>query len=83
MRNIFKIVLGALALGALLPLATTAQTKSAKRGLCWDENKQSLSNGPIEKMLPGVSWVYNWGVCPAKEVSLLNSPDGMDYYPMC
>ena len=68
---------------ALLPPAILAQTKSAKRGMCWDEKTQSLTYEPVEKMLPGVSWIYNWGVCPARNVSDLGKEGGIDFVPMC
>lgn len=42
-----------------------AQSKSAKRGIGWDEKTQKLSDAPIDKMLPGISWLYNWGPTPS------------------
>ena len=39
----------------------TAQIKSPKRGIGWNEKTQKLSNAPIDKLLPGVSWIYTWG----------------------
>lgn len=42
----------------------TAQIKSPKRGIGWDEKTQKLSNAPIDKLLPGVSWIYTWGENP-------------------
>lgn len=83
MRKIFSNNLtGALILAAL-PLLATAQTRSAKRGVCWDENTQSMTDAPIEKMMPGVAWIYNWGVCPARELTKVGVEGGMDYAPMC
>jgi len=61
-----------------------AQQRSAKRGMCWDESTQPLTDAPISKMAPGVSWYYNWGQTPqAASVTLIGTPDGIDFVPMC
>lgn len=67
----------------VLPLVATAQKKSAKRGICWDENTQSITEAPVRKMLPGLSWIYNWGVSPARNLPILGTEGGMDFVPMC
>ena len=60
-----------------------AQQRSAKRGMCWDENNQPLTDAPLQKMAPGVSWIYNWGISPQGPATLLNVPDGIVFAPMC
>lgn len=67
----------------LVSMPALAQQKSAKRGIGWDEKTQSITNTPIEKMLPGVSWLYNWGAKPTGNATNLGTPDGMDFAPMC
>lgn len=58
-----------------------AQQRSAKRGVCWDEKTQALTAAPIEKMSPGVAWLYNWGATPT------GTPDNLGtsiaFVPMC
>lgn len=83
MNKTFIIRIAAvLMMSAALPSVATAQTKSAKRGVCWDENTQSMTDAPLEKMLPGISWIYNWGVCPARQLTKVGIEGGMDFAPM-
>ena len=56
------------------------QQRSDKRGVCWDEKSQQLSDAPIAKMAPGVAWIYNWGVAPTGSSSLLGTE--MSFLPM-
>ena len=64
--------------------AALAQQRSVKRGMCWDESTQPLTDAPISKMAPGVSWYYNWGQTPqAASVTLIGTTDGIDFVPMC
>lgn len=65
------------------PTSGTAQAKSAKRGIGWDEKSQKLTDAPINKMLPGISWIYNWGASPSGNASNLGTDDGMAFVPMC
>lgn len=60
-----------------------AQTKSVKRGIGWDEKGLKLSDAPIDKMLPGISWLYNWGPTPSGSAANLGTDDGMAFVPMC
>ena len=65
-------------------LVLFAQTRSTKRGMCWDEKTQVLSNTPIEKMAPGVSWIYNWGVAPTGSATNIGQGEGkIAFLPMC
>lgn len=65
-------------------LVLFAQTRSTKRGMCWDEKTQALSNTPIEKMAPGVSWIYNWGVAPTGSATNIGQGEGkIAFLPMC
>lgn len=64
-------------------MTALAQQKSAKRGIGWDEKTQHITNAPIEKMLPGVSWFYNWGATPTGNATNLGTADGMGFAPMC
>ena len=65
-------------------LALFAQTRSAKRGMSWDEKTQALTNAPINKMAPGVSWIYNWAVAPSGSATNIGQGDGkMAFLPMC
>lgn len=61
---------------AILSTAT-AQIKSPKRGIGWDEKTQKLSNAPIDKLLPGVSWIYTWGETPQGTADNLRDDDGI------
>lgn len=64
-------------------LVTSAMTaRSPKRGICWDEKTQKLTNAPINKMLPGVSWLYTWGEKPLGNPSKLATRDGIAFMPM-
>ena len=69
----------------LVSLTTAlAQQRSAKRGVCWDEGNQKLTDAPASKMVPGVSWYYNWGQTPqAAGTTLIGTEDGIAYLPMC
>lgn len=52
--------------------------------MCWDEKTQALSNTPIEKMAPGVSWIYNWGVAPTGSATNIGQGEGkIAFLPMC
>ena len=64
-------------------LSVNAQTRSPKRGIGWDEKEQKITDAPIEKMLPGISWFYNWGPAPTGNASNLGTADGMGFAPMC
>lgn len=67
-------------LAALLPFAISA--RSPKRGIGWDEKTQKLSDAPVDKMLPGVSWIYTWGETPQGTASHLGTDAGMAFVPM-
>lgn len=61
-----------------------AQQRSAKRGMCWDEKTQPMTDAPIRKMAPGVSWYYNWGVAPTGNPTMIGTGDNqMAFLPMC
>lgn len=60
-----------------------AQQRSAKRGIGWDEQNLSLSTSVVEKMAPGIRWVYNWGVAPRNTEAGLGPDEAMDFLPMC
>ena len=71
---------------ALFVSATTAfaQQRSAKRGMGWDEANQQLTNAPLQKMAPGVSWIYNWGQTVQGSPTVIGQGDGkIAYAPMC
>ena len=52
--------------------------------MCWDEKTQALTNAPINKMAPGVSWIYNWAVAPTGSATNIGQGDGkMAFLPMC
>ncbi|MGN0225691.1 MAG: glycosyl hydrolase [Prevotella sp.] len=58
------------------------QQRSAKRGVCWDEKTQVLSSMPMEKMAPGISWLYTWGEAEKNaDYSIYDS--NMAFLPMC
>lgn len=59
------------------------QTRSGKRGIGWDEKNQRITDAPVDKMLPGVSWIYNWGPAPTGSAGNLGTADGMNFVPMC
>lgn len=63
--------------------SVSAQTKSPKRGVGWDEANHRITNAPIEKMLLGVSWLYNWGPAQSGDATNLGTADGMGFAPMC
>ena len=71
----FKAII-ACCLLAIMATAT-AQIKSPKRGIGWDEKTQKLSNAPIDKLLPGVSWIYTWGENPQGVADNLGNEDGI------
>lgn len=61
-----------------------AQQRSVKRGMCWDEKTQPMTDTPIQKMAPGVSWYYNWGVAPTGNATMIGTGlDQMAFLPMC
>lgn len=76
-----KLISTILILTAAIP--ALAQEKSTKRGIGWDEKTQPITNAPVEKMLPGVTWMYNWGPAPKGNASNVGTADGMDFAPMC
>lgn len=75
---------GAVMACCLLAAMTTAsaQVKSPKRGVCWDEKTQKLSDAPVNKMLPGVSWIYTWGEAPQGSAENLGIEEGIVFAPM-
>ena len=64
-------------------LPVLAQQRSAKRGMSWDEKSQRLSSAPVEKMAPGVAWVYTWGATPQSAPDNLGPGKAMEFVPMC
>lgn len=68
----------------LMAAATTAfaQAKSPKRGICWDEKTQKFSDAPIDRMLPGISWIYTWGEAPQGSAANLGNDNGIAFAPM-
>ncbi len=76
MRHTFLI----LSLSALA-LCGYAQERSAKRGLCWDENNLSMNDTQLSLLSPGVSWVYNWGTAPKADPTTFANGD-MVFLPM-
>ena len=74
-----------LLLGVLVTFTTAlAQQRSAKRGICWDEGNQKLTDAPVSKMAPGISWIYNWGQSLQGDASNIGAGDGkMVLLPMC
>ena len=70
-------------LSLLMAIPVLAQHKSAKRGIGWDEKTRSVTDAPVDKMLPGVSWMYNWGPAPNGTAANLGTADGMHFAPMC
>ena len=77
MRIVFRLLVLVL---LLVDVPALAQQRSAKRGICWDDKNLQLTDATIQKMSPGVSWVYNWGVAPTANPSLLGSE--MSFLPM-
>lgn len=71
------------AFGILAGLGASAQTRSEKRGLGWDEKTQTLTDTPLEALKPGISWIYNWGATPGGNASILGAADGLGFAPMC
>lgn len=67
-------------LAAFVP--ATAQQKSEKRGVCWDEKTQQFSDAPVDRMVPGVSWIYTWGEAPRGTAANLDAEGGIDFAPM-
>lgn len=59
-----------------------AQRRSPKRGVCWDEKTQRLSDATVDKMLPGISWIYTWGECPQGNAAYLGDDEGIVFAPM-
>ena len=77
MRNVFRVIV----LFMLVNSPVLAQQRSAKRGVCWDEKTQALTATPIEKMAPGIAWLYNWGEAPTGTPANLGTE--MAFLPMC
>lgn len=64
----------------LLVLPVVAQKKSYKRGV--GENNLSHVE-EVDALAPGVSWYYNWGTNPARQVADSVRPGGkMEFIPM-
>ena len=59
-----------------------AQQRSAKRGVCWDEKTQTLTDATLSKMSPGIAWLYTWGETPVGQTSLLDADGGIAFLPM-
>lgn len=59
-----------------------AQGRSPKRGVCWDEKTQRLSDATVDKMLPGISWIYTWGESPQGHAAHLGDDEGIVFAPM-
>lgn len=77
-----KALMTVLAIG--LALCGTAQSRSVKRGVCWDEKTQPLSREAADKLASGVSWVYNWGPTPRDVGSAAVGPgQRVAFVPMC
>lgn len=72
--NIKSIILGG---SALMLVASIGQAKSFKRGV--SEN-QFQYKAQLKVLEPGVSWYYNWGNAPGRNVA---SEEYMEYIPMC
>ncbi len=71
-------------LGFVLSTATTlAQHRSAKRGVGWDEKQQPLTTAPIDKMSPGITWLYNWGLTPQGSANNIGPQQDIEFVPMC
>lgn len=70
-------------LSLLVAVPVLAQERSAKRGIGWDEKTQAISESPVSKMAPGVSWIYNWGTKPRNAVANLGPKGDMEFVPMC
>lgn len=70
-------------LSILVAVPGLAQQKSAKRGIGWDEKSQRVSEAAVSKMLPGISWLYNWGPAPNGTADNLGTTEGMLFVPMC
>ncbi|MGI6242305.1 MAG: glycosyl hydrolase [Prevotella sp.] len=66
----------------LLPLPLSAQQKSGKRGVCWDEKTLSFTEASMQRLAPGVSWMYNWGVTP-RNPSVVGPGREVEFAPMC
>lgn len=77
-----KSILTVFALALAFP--TLAQQKSAKRGVCWDEKTQALTEATVQRLAPGVSWVYNWGTSPVNTTAPVVGPGmSVEFAPMC
>lgn len=77
MRKVLYILLM-----VILSLPLSAQQKSGKRGVCWDEKTLSFSESPMQLLAPGVSWLYNWGTTP-KNPSVVGPGHDIEFAPMC
>lgn len=78
MRKALKI--SVVLLFFVLPLA--AQQRSAKRGVCWDEKTQKLTEAPARLLAPGVSWLYTWGESESNSACSVYDSD-VAFVPMC
>lgn len=73
-----------LLLAGMLALPLSAQQRSAKRGVCWDEKQQPVSAATMRQLAPGVSWLYNWGIAPVNTATTAVGPDSdVEFVPMC
>lgn len=66
----------------ILSLPLSAQQKSGKRGVCWDEKTLTFTEEPMQLLAPGVSWLYNWGATP-KDPSVVGPDLDIEFAPMC
>lgn len=76
-----KIALSCCMLAAVA-MPCSMDARSLKRGIGWDEKTQALSNNPVDLMLPGISWIYNWGETPIGTADHLGTPGGLTFIPM-
>ena len=75
MKFISFLTLGILCASVSLPMS--AQGRSEKRGLCFN----NLSNADIELLKGSTSWVYNWGNRLAGDATQLYASE-IEYLPM-
>lgn len=75
-----ELLLSCCLLTALIP--AFGQQKSPKRGICWDEKTQKLTDAPVNKMMPGVSWIYTWGEAVNGSATNVGTEEGMGFAPM-
>lgn len=70
-------------IAVILSCTAMAQQRSAKRGVGWDEKKLRLTDGLVDQMSTGISWLYNWGLTPQGSVSNMGPGQAMEFVPMC